>query len=187
MSTKIRLLVGAGTAAALALALAVGVAGFWVVSGAFAQSAAVAPGDVQGSCHDNQPVFKLLGLSQPELLAQRQAGTSLFDVATSKGVDEAKLTNALVQPMYGMHETQTNSDQMHQQMRNQFAKDIRESKFGTMTDLHLGLGGDGAGNMMSGANGQGMLGGADGKGIMDNTNHDGMMNGAGGMMGNWKP
>ena len=165
MSTKLMLLIGAGIVGTAIAAFAVGVAGFGFVSSAFAQSAQSAPSSAQGSCHDNQSVFQLLGLNQQELLAQRQAGKSLLDIAKAKGVDEAKLTNPLVQPMTAMHGAQSSGDQITQSMRDQFAKDLRESKFGTMTDFHLGLGG------------------ANGHGMMDNANHDGMMNGATGMMG----
>ncbi len=177
MSTRTKLLFGAGIAGLLTLAVAVGVAGFWFASTAFAQTGTTPPNGAQGSCHDNQSVFQLLGLSQAELLAQRQAGKSLLDIAQAKGVDEAKLTSALLQPMSAMHGGVTNGEQMTQQMRDQFAKDLREPKFGTMTDFHLGLGGNGAGNMMGGTSGTNMMG---------STYPNGMMNGNGGMMGNWQ-
>jgi hypothetical protein len=190
MSTKTKWLIGAGIAGVLALTLVVSVVGFWLASSAFAQGSPSAPSSVHGSCHDNQSVFQLLGLSEPELLAQRQAGKSLLEIATAQGVDEDKLTNALIQPMNGMHDdSQANVDQMTEQMRDQFAQDLRESKFGTMTDFHLGLGGDGDGSMtpalhqtQCGAS----VGSTDGRGMMDGANTNGMMGGSNSMMGNWK-
>ncbi len=182
MSTKLKVLIGAGTAGALVMALALGVAGFWFVSSAFAQAGSPSPSNSQGSCHDNQTVFQLLGLSQQELLAQRQAGKSLLDIAKAKGVDEAKLTNALTQPLTGMHGAQSNEDQMGQAMTDQFAKDLRETKFGTMTDYHLGLGGDGASEMMGGTNGASMMDGVDVNQMMNGAGYGGMMSGSNGMM-----
>ena len=182
MSTKLKVLIGAGVASVLVLALAVGVAGFWFVSSAFAQAGSPSAGPVQGSCHDNQSVFQLLGVSQPELLAQRQAGKSLLEIAAANGVDEAKLTNALTQPLTGMHGAQLNGDQMGQAMKDEFVKDLRETKFGTMTDYHLGLGGDGANEMMGGTNGASMMNGVDMNQMMHGAGYGGMMNGSNGMM-----
>lgn len=194
MSGKAKLLIGVAVAGVLALALVVGAAGFWFVSGAFAQGATSAPDGAQDSCHDNQSVFQLLKLGEQQLLAQRQAGKSLLDIAQAQGVDEARLTNALVQPINGMHSgAQANTDPMTQPMKDQFVKDLRESKFGTMTDYHLGLGGDGVQNMMSGTGGQDMMGGANasgvnGTGMMENVDHDSMMGNVDhdSMMGNSK-
>jgi hypothetical protein len=188
MSTKTKWLIGAGIAGVLALTLVVGAVGFWLASSAVAQASTLAQSKGQGSCHDNQSVFPLLGLSEPELLAQRQAGKSLLEIAKAKGVAEDKLTNALLQPMNGMHSgSQAYVEQMTQAMRDQFAQDLRESKFGTMTDFHLGLGGHGDSNMtralhqtQCGAS----VGGTDGKGMMNGVTTNGMMgNGTGrGMM-----
>lgn len=175
MNTKWKVLIGAGAAGALVIAVALGVAGFWFVSRAFAQAGSSSPGVSQESCHDNQGVFQLLGLSQQELLAQRQAGKSLLDIANSKGVDEAKLTNSLTQPLTGMHGAQSNGDQMGQAMTDEFAQDLRETKFGTMTDYHLGLGGDGANEMMSGTNGDDMMDGVDENQMMNGGGEGGMM------------
>ncbi len=178
LSTTTKWLIGAGIAGVLALTLVVGAVGFWLASSAVAQASTLAQSNGQGSCHDNQSVFQLLGLSEPELLAQRQAGKSLLAIAQAKSVGEDKLTNALLQPMDGMHGgNQANVEQITQQMRDQFAKDVRESKFGTMTDFHLGLGGNADGGMMNGT---------DGKGMMGSANTNGMMGGSHEMMRNWK-
>jgi hypothetical protein len=168
MSNKTKWLIGVGMAGVVALFLVMGGAvGFWIASSGVAQASTIAPGTAQGSCHDNQSVFQLLGTSREELLAQRQAGKSLLDIAQAKGVGEDKLTNALLQPMNGMHEdSQANVEQMTQGMRDQFAQDLRDSKFGTMTDFHLGLSGDG-GSMMNGPTTQGMMGNGTGRGMMD--------------------
>ncbi len=182
MSNKIKWLIGGGIAGVVALTLLVGgVAGFWIASSVVAQASTLAPSRVQGSCHNNQTVFQLLGLSEPELLAQRQAGKSLLEIAKAKGLGEDRLTSALLQPMNGMHgDSQPNLDQMTQGMRDQFTKDLRESKFGTMTDFHLGLGGDG-GNMMGSTDGNTMMGTSSANGMMGNGTGKGMMNGQGRM------
>ncbi len=182
-----KLLIGAGIAGALALALVVSVIGFGVVSTAFAQGPTPNQSGFPGyaACHNNTAVLQLLGLNQQQLLAQRQAGKSLLDIAQAKGVDEARLTDALLQPVSAMHTwmgqtygNQSYVDQMTQTMRDWTAKDIRETKLGTMTDFRLGLSGNGAG--------YGMMGGAYGYG-------PGMMggqytapNGFGGMMRGWR-
>ncbi len=165
MGQKLKLLIGVGIIGVLMFALGAGVAGFWMASNAFAQGAPSEPSIVQGSCHDNQAVFQLLGLSREQVLAHRQAGKSLLDIAKAQGVDETRLTNALVQPLSAMHGNQANAGQMTQQMQQLFSQDLREPKFGTMTDYHLGLEGTNGGRM----NGTG-----------------GMMNGANPMMGNRK-
>jgi hypothetical protein len=166
-----KLLIGAGIAGALALALVVSVIGFGVVSTAFAQGPTPNQNGFPGyaACHNSTAVLHLLGLNQQELLAQRQAGKSLLDIAKAKGVDEAKLTDALLQPVSAMHTwmgqtygNQSYVDQMTQTMHDWIAQDIRETKLGTMTDFRLGLSSNGAGyGMMSGVYGYGagMMGG----------------------------
>ncbi|MDE3091207.1 MAG: hypothetical protein KGJ80_17705 [Chloroflexota bacterium] len=130
--------------------------------------------------HNNQALLDLLKINQSDLLAQRQAGKSLLDIATAKGVSEKQLLDALVQPIAGMHTwmaqnyPQSGAEQMTQYMRDWIAKDIRVAQYGTMTDFRL-LGGMGAG--MSGFNGQGglgMMGGFTGS------------NSWSGMMGGWR-
>lgn len=167
-----------GTGIALALTVALGVSGLFI-SSAFAQGPAPTlngfPG--YGACHNNTAVFDLLKLSPQDLLKERQAGKSLLDIAKSKGVDEAKLTAALLQPISAMHTwmaqnyPQSNANQMTQWMRDWIAKDIREPKFGMMTDFRLGLGEP---STSSGGMGYGMMGGFNG------TNR------SGGMMGGWR-
>ncbi len=184
-----KLLIGGGLVGLLALAVLGGIAGFGFVSTAFAQgptpNSSGGPG--YGACHDNTAVLQLLGLTQPELLAQRQAGKSLLDIAKAKGVDEIKLLAALLQPVSAMHAwmgqtsgNQTAIDQMTQAMRDQTTKDIREPKLGTITDFRLGLGGTGYG-MMGGANGNGMMEQSNPPngwgGMMGGTNRNGMMGG----------
>ncbi len=199
MSKKV--LIGAGLAFALVLVALLAGAGLFV-SQAFAQGPTPVPGGFPGygACHNNTAVLDLLKLSQADLLKERQAGKSLLDIAKSKEVDEAKLVDALIQPMLGMHawmaQTYGNNqytDQMTQWMRDWITKDIRETKFGTMTDFRLGLGGNGPGwGMMGGYNGTwgpGMMGGYNG------TWGPGMMGGytgtpspgwrGGGMMRGW--
>ena len=173
-----KLLIGTG----IALALVALVAGGWFVNSAYAQGPTGFPG--YGAMHDNTALLKLLGLTEQDLLAQRQAGKSLLDIATAKGVDEAKLTEALAQPVTAMHGwmgqtygNETYATQMTQWMRDWVAKDIRETTLGTMTDFRLGLGTNGAGyGMMGGFNGTNGFGGMMG-GQFDGTN------GFGGMMG----
>ncbi len=187
-----KLLVGAGVVGLLALALVVGVVGFSVVSTAFAQGPIPNQNGTPGAagCHDSTAVLQLLGLTQQDLLTQRQAGKSLLDIAKAKGVDEAKLADALTQPISTMHGwmgqtygNQSSVDQMTQSMRDWIAKDIRETKFGTMTDYRLGLGGNGTTNgMMGGVYGPGMMGGTFGPGMMGTNGSTGL----GGMMGDWR-
>ncbi len=199
-----RLLIVTGMAGGLALAMLLGVAGFWSGSIALAQAPTPSTNAAAGyACHNNTAVLQLLGLSQQELLSQRQTGKSLLDIAKAKGVDEAKLIDALLQPISAMHtwmgQTFNNSssaNQMTQAMRDWITKDIRESKLGTMTDMRLGLSGGMAGNgMMGGMMGNGMMGnGMMGNGMMGNgMMGNGMMggrsdapNGNGGMMGRWR-
>ncbi len=155
-----KLLIGVGIAGVLAFALVVSVIGFGVVSTAFAQGPTPNQDGYPGyaACHNNTAVLQLLGLNQQELLAQRQAGKSLLDIAQAKGVDEAKLTDALLQPISAMHTwmgqtygNQSYVDQMTQAMRDWIAKDIRDTKLGTMTDFRLGLSGNGPGYGMTSA------------------------------------
>jgi len=194
-----RILMGVGIA--LVLTVALGVSGLFV-SSAWAQGPNGFPG--YGAMHNNTAVFDLLKLNAQDLLKERQAGKSLLDIAKAKGVDEAKLTDALLQPISAMHAwmgqnyPQSGAEQMTEYMRDWIAKDIRESKFGTMTDYRLGLGGPSTG---SGGTGYGMMGNWNGAkgfgGMMGNFNgtndFNGMMggqfnggNGYGGMMGGWR-
>lgn len=174
-----KILIALGIAAVLALAL---VSGGWFVNSAYAQGPTQNSQFGYGACHNNQAVLDLLKISASDLQAQRQAGTSLLDIATEKGVSEKDLVDALLQPIAGMHggiaqnNPQSNADQMTQYMRDWITKDIRETQYGTMTDLRL-FGGHGgmAGGMMGG----GMMNG----GMMGSGNGS---NGFGGMMGNWQ-
>lgn len=192
-----KLLIGAGIAGLLALTLLVSVIGLGVVSTAFAQGPTPNQNGFPGyaACHNSTAVLQLLGLNPQELLAQRQAGKSLLDIAQAKGVDEAKLTDALLLPVAAMHTwvgqtygNQSYVDQMTQAMRDWIAQDIRETKLGTMTDFRLGLSGNGPGyGMMSGAYGYGMMGrygGQTGPGMMGGQVNT--PNGFGGMMGGWR-
>lgn len=167
MSKKV--LIGAGIA--LVLTLALGVSGLFMAS-ALAQGPTPTPNGFPGygAMHNNTAVLSLLSVSEQDLLKERQAGKSLLDIAKAKGVDEAKLTDALLQPITAMHTwmgqnyPQSNANQMTQYMRDWIAKDIRETKFGTMSDFRLGLGGNGTGyGMMGNFNGTnrpgGMMGG----------------------------
>ena len=182
MSKKVLIVAGI----ALVFAVALGTSGLFL-SSALAQGPTPNQNGAPGyaACHNNTAALQLLSLNAQELLAQRQAGKSLLDIAKATGADEAKLVDALIQPMAGMHTwmaqnyPQSNVDQMTQYMRDWIAKDIREPTFGTMTDFRLGLGRNGAGYGMKGGagpNGQpgyGMMGGFTGS------------NGSGGMMGGW--
>lgn len=185
-----RVLIIAGIAGVLALGIAVGalgvaVGGAGVISTAFAQGPAQNQNGV--ACHDNTAVLNLLKMSSADLLKERQAGKSLADIAKAKEVTENQLLDALVAPMLVMHAqmpNQANVAAMNQAMRDYFAKDIKETKFGTMTDYRLGLGGNGRG-MMGGWNGSNMMGGQQG-GMMNGWNGSNMMNGwQGGMMNGW--
>lgn len=178
MDVKTKIALAAGIAALL---LAV-VVGGWFAYTAYAQGGTPWTNDGIGfgSCHNNQAVLDLLKMSATDLKAQRQSGKSLLDIAVGKGVTEQQLTDALAQPMTAMHAwmgqtyPQSNAEQMTQYMRDWIAKDIRETKFGTMTDFRL-FGGYGGG-MMGGYYGNGgMIGGFNGFG--------GMMNGSGGYGG----
>ena len=208
-----KILIALGIAAVLALAL---VSGGWFVNSAYAQGPTQNPQFGYGACHNNQAVLDLLKISASDLQAQRQAGTSLLDIAKAQGVSEKDLVDALIQPIAAMHGwlaqnyplasrhaplsaadtssverddlRQSNADQMTQFMRDWITQDIRETKYGTMTDLRL-LGGHGGmmGNW-NGANGSGgMMGGWNSGngfgGMMGNWNG---ANGFGGMMGNWQ-
>ncbi len=163
-----KLFVVIGIAAVLVLAL---VAGGWFVTNVYAQGPTLNPNSnlPYGGCHNNQAVFDLLKTNAQDLLKERQAGQSLLDIATAKGVSEQQLTDALLQSVTTMHDwmaqnyPQSNAQQMTQYMREQTTKDIRQTQYGTMTDFRL-----------FGGSGSGMMGGA-----------KGMMNGNGGMMGGW--
>ncbi len=183
MNTKIKIALTLGLAAVLALGLA---AGGWSVYTAYAQTGSPTPTYGWGGCHNGQAVFDLLKTSAADLLAQRQAGKSLLDIATAKGVSEQALTDALMAPIESMHSWMEqnypgfNDEPMDQAMRSQISRDIRESKFGTMTDFRLF---GGPGGMMGGWNGTwpgGMMNGwNNGNGAWPG----GMMGGRGGMMG----
>lgn len=174
MNVRTKIILAAGIATLLVIGLALG---GWFVYGAHAQSATPWANGF-GGCHNNQAVFDLLKITPSDLQNQRQAGKSLLDIATAKAVNEQQLTDALLQPMAPMHAwmgqnyPQSNADQMTQYMRDWIAKDIRETKFGTMTDFRL-----------FNAYGPGMMGGVNGfNGMMNGFGaYGGMMNG--GMMG----
>ncbi len=184
----------AGIAGVLALGLLIGVVGVGLVSTVFAQGPTPNQSGFPGyaACHNGTAVLDLLKMSAQDLLKERQAGKSLLDIAKAKGVDEAKLTGALMQPISAMHTwmgqtygNQSYIDQMTKQMQDWIAKDIRESKFGTMTDFRLGLGGNGTGyGMMGRFNGPGGYGGM--MGGFNGSNGFGGMMGGGGMMGRWR-
>ncbi len=185
MNTKIKVLAGIGFVAVVALALIVG---GWFVNNAYAQAPAPTPNAFYGACHNNQAVVDLLKISASDLQAQRQAGKSLLDIATAKGVSEQQLTDALLQPITTMHGwmaqnyPQLNAQQMTQYMRDWIAKDIRVAQYGTMTDFRLfsGPGGGMMGNW-NGSNSYGeMMNGWNG-----GNGYGGMMGGNGGMMRGW--
>ncbi len=182
MNTNIKIALAFGIAALLALAIA---GGGWFVYTAYAQGGTTPPAATFGGCHNNQAVLDLLKTSAADLQAQRQAGKSLLDIAGAKGVTEQALTDALMQPVDTMHSWMEknvqgfNDEQMDQAMRAQMAKDIRETKYGTMTDFRLFAG---PGGMMGGWNGTGPGGMMNG---WNGARPGGMMNGRGGMMGGW--
>ena len=164
------------TIGAIVIALVLGfVAGAWFINTAIAQ----APWQRGnwGMMHNNQALFDLLKTNESELLKERQAGTSLLEIAKAKGVSEDVLVGALLQPMTQMHAwmgqnyPQSNPAQMTAWMQQQFAQDIRVAQYGTMTDMHLF-----GGSMMNGM--MGYWNGSNGYGGM-------MGNGNGGMMGGW--
>ncbi|MGE5140078.1 MAG: hypothetical protein ACM3JD_11495 [Rudaea sp.] len=186
MNTNWKILLAGG----IALLLALAVAGGLFVYTAYAQGGTTPPANGFGGCHNNQAVLDLLKTSAADLQAQRQAGKSLLDIATSKGVSEQALTDALMQPVDAMHSWMEqnvqgfNDEQMDQAMRAQISQDVRQAKYGTMTDFRLF---SGPGGMMGGWNGAGyggMMGGWNGAGP------GGMMNGwngarPSGMMNGW--
>jgi hypothetical protein len=120
--------------------------------------------------HDNQAVLDLLKATEPDLYQLRQAGKSWLDIATSKGVTEAALLDALLKPVNDRHAwmaqqyPQFNATQMTEWMRTQLTNDLRVTQFGTIADRHVFGGG-------------GMMGG-----WYNNNNFGGMR---GGMMGRW--
>ncbi len=182
MNTKIKVLAGIGIAAVVALALIVG---GWFVNNVYAQAPSRTPNTFNDACHNNQAVLDLLKTNTQDLLKERQAGKSLLDIATAKGVSEQQLTDALLQPITTMHGwmapqggnyPQSNAQQMTQYMRDQTAKDIRQTQYGTMTDSRM-FGGAGGG-MMGGGNGYG--------GMMNGWTGNNGTNSYGGMMGNWR-
>lgn len=179
MGTK-KIFAVVGITAAIVFAL---IAGGWFVNNAYAQETTQSSQVAPGACHNNQVLLDLLKISASDLQAQRQAGKSLLDIATAQGVSEDKLIGTLISPIAQMHAqmaqnlSQSNADQMTQAMRDLITKDMRETKYGTMTDMRLfgGQGGMMSGGMMGAPqNGTGMMGG-------------GTMNGNGprGMMGSW--
>src|SRR5574339_27761 len=83
----------------LALALLVGGMG---VTTAYAQGPSQG-GDPPGTLYSNQAVLDLLNTTQDDLYDLRQAGKSWLDIATSKGVTEAALIAAVLEPMNARH------------------------------------------------------------------------------------
>ena len=171
-----KLIVGMAIAGVIAVAL---IASGIFVTSTYAQGPTTSPNASCGAMHNNQALLDLLKTNQSDLLAQRQAGKSLLDIATAKGVSEQQLLDVLIQPIAGMHAwmaqnyPQPGADQMTQYMRDWIAKDIRVAQYGTMTDFRL-LGGTGPG-MMSGFTGPNGVGG-----MMNGFTGP---NGIGGMMG----
>src|SRR5512132_2573378 len=130
-----RTLIVAGIAGLLVLGIVIGALGFGIVTTALAQGPAGTQTGV--TCHDNQAVLDLLKMTGADLLKERQAGKSLADIAKAKNVAENQLLDALMAPMLVMHAqmpNQANVATMNQAMRDYFAKDLKETKFGTMTD-----------------------------------------------------
>lgn len=178
MDPKTRIILVSMIPTFLSLAL---VAGGWFAYTAYAQSTNRTQIDQGIGCHDNQAVLDLFKITESDLIAERQGGKSLLDIATAKGVNEQHLTDALLGPITVMHGwmsqslipeaqrrgnlPQANTEQMIQYMRDWIAKDIRETKYGTMTDLRL-FGGNGAGMMGGGTGYGGMMNGVNGYGGM---------------------
>ncbi len=188
MKTETKILTGIGIALVLVATLAIG---GWFLNSAFAQ------GPWQGGnwsvMHNNQAVLDLLKTNESDLLKERQAGKSWLDIATTKGVSEQALTDALLQPMTQMqswmtqNSPQANDSQMTEWMRQQIAQDLRVTQYGTMTDMHV-FGGSMMNGMMGGSNGfGGMMGNGNGNygfgGMMGGMMNGGMMNGNGMMSG----
>jgi len=176
MNTRTGFFVALGIGTLLVLALAVGGS---LLSTAYAQEPWQEPN--WGGMHNNQAVLALLKTNESELLQQRQQGKSWLDIATAQGVSEQELSRVLLQPMAQMHGwmtqnyPQSSASQMTDWMRQQLAQDIRTTRFGAMTDMHLF--GDG---MMGNWNGYDSYGGMMwGYGMMGR----GMM--GGGIMGGW--
>ncbi len=184
-----------GTAIAVVFAAALIASGVFV-TGAYAQGPTQNPNAFYGAMHNNQALLALLKISQSDLAAQRQAGKSLLDIATAKGVSEKQLLDVLVQPIAGMHGSlrvaqnypQSGAEQMTQYMHDWIAKDIRVAQYGTMTDFRLLGMGPAMMNGFNGANGfSGMTlaphpFGSVGVGGFNGANGT---NGFGGMMGGW--
>ncbi len=95
-----KLIVGTAIAAVFAAAL---IASGVSVTSVSAQGPTQNPNAFFGAMHNNQALLSLLKISHSDLVAQRQAGKSLLDIATAKGVSEKQLLDVLVQPIAGMH------------------------------------------------------------------------------------
>ena len=103
--------VGVASLATLALAATVAAAGPQGAGAGAGQGQSSTPGQNQGSAQNQGPaqgpahgaqagrtdvVAGILGMTQAEIAAQRQAGASLAQIAEKKGIDPQKLVDALV-------------------------------------------------------------------------------------------
>lgn len=161
-----------------------------LIGGGLFLNSAIAQGPGQGRnpsnvMHDNQAVLDLLHSTEGELLQLRQEGESWLDIATTKGVTEAALLDAMLKPMNEMHAQmaqsypQLDGAQMSEWMKTQLKQDLSVTQFGRMADRHV----LGDGGMMSSGNPNDLDGMWCDQGMMGNLTNG--ANGFGGMMRGW--
>ncbi|MCL5961728.1 MAG: hypothetical protein M1358_20845 [Chloroflexi bacterium] len=126
--------------------------------------------------YDLLKIADLLKTTPQDITTQRQAGKSLVQIATAKGVSEDELINAIVDPVKERLNLQVKYNYLTQQQADAYLSQFRDRVKTAINDTTP---------LLNGENGwSGMMGG----GMMGNGAFGGMMGGGvtggGGMMGN---
>ena len=143
----------------------------------------------QGSCHGGEagedamwaPLAKALGISESQLRADIEAGKSLKEIAKGRGLDDQKLSTALLSAMKDEMNQHVQDGHLSQTEADTMLKHMEQVGAGHMLDM---IDGDMSDDMMSGS----MMGGT-GPGTMSPDMMDGAAPGtmSPGMMGGSAP
>ena len=119
-------------------------------------------------------VAELTGLTPEEIIAQREAGTSFFAIAQTKGVGQQNLINTVLEPQREMLQFMVKYGRLTQVQADAILAASAERLQTVLSATDTTTGGYGYGGMMNSSGVGGMMGG-----------QGGMMGGRGGMMGGY--
>jgi hypothetical protein len=113
-----------------------------------------AVGRLQGSMID--VISKLLGMDRTQLIQERQAGKSMVDIAETKGVDEQKLVDTIIDQRKSFIDQRLKDGQITEEQA-QYCEDNMEQRI--KTNLERTTVGPANGNRGRGMRGMGAMGG----------------------------